>query len=75
MINFPCKDCTQRYKACHDSCKAYAKVKKEAEEIRKKKAFDNSFRRAHHDKYNRLITIKNPNSYLSVNRNKKKGVA
>lgn len=75
MIDFPCKNCTHRQGGCHDSCKAYAKVKEEAEEIKKKKAFDNSFRRTSHDKYYRLTTIKNPSSYLTVNRNKKKGVA
>ena len=72
MIDFPCKDCTQRYKACHDSCEAYAAVKNEKDKIKKLKAFDNSFRRLHHDKYMRTITVKNPHSFLNVCRNNKK---
>ena len=30
-MDYPCKDCAERYRACHDTCEKYLKVKRERE--------------------------------------------
>ena len=35
-MNTCCKECTERYTACHDTCKKYLTAKKEWDERRKK---------------------------------------
>lgn len=38
-----CKDCKDRYTACHDSCEAYKQQKAKDEEANKKRLLDNEY--------------------------------
>lgn len=32
-MNYPCKNCTERYRACHDTCEKYLAVKRKNDAI------------------------------------------
>ena len=73
MVKFPCKGCENRnYPVCFSTCEAYLKAKKEQDEINEKRKVEYTFRSMSFQKYERLTTVKCPNSYLSVNRRNKK---
>lgn len=44
-VKFPCKNCPDRYPACHDNCDRYKEAKAKNLEIEKNKSeFDNAYR-------------------------------